>query len=755
MVNSVNQVSEAGDPTAAALRAGIAASSYAPPAARPGVVARDDLVKQLIDVPPEQIVVVAAPAGYGKTTTMALWDATDERDFAWVHLGPPDNDPVHLLRHTALAIDSLEPIDSRSARKLTEPGRTPELDMVPALLEALEDREPFVLVFDDLHVLTSEAALRCVMALATCGTGSCHVALVGRAAPHRILARQSMGALVFELSASDLSMGAREAALLLDTAGVHLEEEDVEELVRRTEGWPGGLYLAGLALARGGPDAHHTLFSDRDRLVADYLVEEVLRSQRAEVVEFLERSAILERMNAPLLDELFERDDSGNRLTDIEESDNLFLIPLDDERNWYRYHHLFGEMLRERLHQRDPELARLLNQRASLLLEQQGDIDGSISHAMAAADSGRAADLVLARTMALVFGGRVALLGQWLALVGIEAIDRHVSAAIAWAWWAASTGDVDLLKRATAAAEGSTEEGPLSDGSPFVAVAVAILRATEGWDGLEGVIRDTQLARNAGGPSSNPWWVFATVIQGTARSMRGELDLAREQLYAALEAMTDAPALEAATIAHLALIAVYESDLPEADRLASRAFGIMERFELKRVLPAISVYPICALVAARCGRPDDARRAAASAREMLVRLDYLSPRSALQANLLLAKTALALGDRAQARESADEAERAQRREPSASYLTEQLQELRAQLETGQDERLEGSPPITTAELRVLGYLPTHLSLQDIAEQLLISRNTAKSHSVAIYRKLGVSSRRDAVSEARRVGILTD
>lgn len=698
---------------------------------------------------------ITAPAGYGKTTTLQLWEEADRRPFAWVDLGPLDDDPVNLLRHIAVAFHNLDPLDAETLTTLGRPGADPIIDLLPSLTQIIEDRVPCVLMFDDTHHLHSAESLQCLDGILSTAAQGCQMTLVGRSTPAVHLARRRMGDGVFDLGAPDLAMTPTEAAGVFDHAGLDLGDELVEALVQRTEGWAGGLHLAALALARADGTSVEWAFADTDRLVADYLVEEVLAVQPAETVAFLERSAVLYRMHAQLLDDLLETSDSGRRLTELEQSGNLFLIPIDGRTGWYRYHHLFGKVLRERLRTREPQVAQRLEERASALLMDRGDIDGAIRHAIAAGDSGRAADLILSQTLSLISRGRPGLLRQWLDLLGPDSTERFPAAAVAWAYYGHTTGDAELMKRAAADAERSGWTGPLADGSPSLSVALATLRALTGWQGIEGILSDTQLVRDAGPPADNPWWGVATLLQGASYSMLGQFDLARERLMEALETTAQAPVQEAVARAHLALLALYDDALTEADRLISRALTLVETENLQRVLNALPVFPIGALVAARCGRHDEARRLAGTAREFAARADYQAPRVVLFTHLLLAKTALCLGDRPQARASVKDAERVQRREGSATYLNEQLDELRAQLAHGDDGRTTEIPPITSAEMRVLAYLPTHLSLREIAEALFISRNTAKSHSVAIYRKFGVSSRSEAVSEARRLGILTN
>ncbi len=735
--------------------AAVAAGSYRAPTRSPRLIAREALLARLVDQTSEQLIVVSAPAGYGKTTTMALWDAADPCDFAWVHLDVTDDDPVHLLRHIARGLHEVEPVDPSVLRVLSGGGRSIDLDMLPALGWALHERRPFVLVLDDVHCLRSPASLRCVESLLGYLPAGGRLALVGRGVPSIDLARRRMSGQLLEITAGDLAMDDAEAAALLDKAGLTVDLDTVHALVEQTEGWAGGLHLAALALAHRDANARATAFSGRDRLVADYLVEEVLAVSSPAIQQFLLRSSVLDRMSASLLDELLETNDAGQLLAEIERSGNLFLVPLDREREWFRYHHLFGEMLLARLRTLDPDLADALHARASAISERQGDIDGAVRHAVAARDGSRAADLVLRYGVKLVYDGRVALLGQWLELLGAEAWEQIPAAVVASAWYSVATGDFARLIEAMQAADRIGHAGPLSDGSPSLEVAMAMLRAVAAGQGLSGVLADTEIVRAGGGADTNPWWGLATGVRGTACSMLGHLDEARALLLDACPALTLAPTFEAGALAHLALLDLYADDLAGAEAFNRKALALADRHRLEGVVPAIPVFVIGALVTARTGRVEEAKRLTATARSMLIRLGDLAPRTAVLGYLLLAKTALALGDPTGARSLAQEAQRARQRDGSATYLVEQLDALHEQLASAAVTGNVAISPLTAAELRVLPYLATHLSLQEIAEALIISRNTAKSHSVAIYRKLGVSSRSDAVTEARRLGLIAD
>lgn len=722
------------------------------PVRRPGVIERPDLVKQFLNSAEAPMVVIAAPPGYGKSTAVQLWSETDERPFAWVHLAAVDDDPVHLLRHVTASIGQVAPVDDAVVRVVSGPGRPIDTEILPALGLAISMFDPFVLVLDDVHLLQSAPALLALDGLFRYLPGGSQAVLLGRGMPELHLARRRLAGQVVEFGPEDLMMGCAEARSLFFGADLNLDDEAVEDLLDRTEGWPAGLGLAALALRQNRDPDWNRHFSGRNRVVADYLVEEVLEGLGDDTTDFLLRSSVLDRLNIRLLDELLDVDDSARSLHELQRSANPFLIPLDSENQWFRYHHLFAEVLQERLRITRPGEFLRLHARASNVLERRGDLDGSIRHAIAAGESDRAADLVLVNTLRVIDEGRIGLLGQWIDLLGPELVDRHPSAAIASAWYGVSIVDPAVIARSIHSAEALSWDGPLADGSPSLGVAVAAVRALVAAEGTEGVMRDTAIVRAGGGPAVNPWWGFVTALQGSAATLAGDNDHARELLTAGLAHMAGSPSFEAGYLGILALVEVEDGRLIDAERHAHRAMDLCERHNLEGVILDVHAYAAAALVAAKAGRADQARATSIQARRLLARLGDMSPRSALRGYVALAQAALALGDFAGAQGLVQDAALARERDPSCCHLNDLLDEVESSL-TRVGAEAVGAAPITSAELRVLSYLPTHMSLQEIAAALYVSRNTVKSHSIALYRKLGVSSRSEAVDEARRLGLL--
>lgn len=294
----------------------------------------------------------------------------------------------------------------------------------------------------------------------------------------------------------------------------------------------------------------------------------------------------------------------------------------------------------------------------------------------------------------------------------------------------------------------SDHGGPLSDGTPSVEVAVALISSLVGVGGVNDVVRQAQIVRAAGNHLVNPWWGAATVMEGAAESMRGHAARARVLLESALPVIEDLPGFHAAALAHLAVLDLSAGDDDGAVERSDAARTLVDKYDLCDVVPMIVVYATSAVMAARVGDQAAARQSVRITETLLDRLGQLSARTALLGHGLLAWTAAVIQDAPLLTRHLAAAERGCLREPDAVALVQRVARVKA-MAAG------GSRPLTAAELRLLPYLTSHRSLQQIAEELVIGRETAKSQATAIYRKLGVSSRGEAVAEAIRVGLISD
>ena len=336
------------------------------PSTRPGAVRRTSLIERLARQVSRPIVSVVAPAGYGKTTLLAQWAERSGQAAAWVSVDEQDNDPKVLLGCVARALDAVQPVARPVFDALASPASSVPGSVVPRLGNAFAAiTVPVLLILDDVHLLRNRECQAALSVLAGHVPGSGRLVLAGRDQPPLRVARLRAEGRITEIGPADLALTREEAALLLRDAEVTLGEEDLTDLYQRTEGWAVGLYLAALYLREGGslPDAAAS-FSGSDQFVREYLESELLAKMSPRQRAFLTRAAALDRMCAPLCEAALNLPGSGRALTELARS-NMLLVPLDHRGEWYRYHHLFRDMLRADLERREPGLAPTLRRRAA------------------------------------------------------------------------------------------------------------------------------------------------------------------------------------------------------------------------------------------------------------------------------------------------------------------------------------------------------------------------------------------------------
>lgn len=709
------------------------------------VVRRPGVLQPMLHAGDGNLVVLTAPAGYGKTTAAAQWDEADERPFAWAAVDHLDDDPAHLLLHIATAVEHIGVVDRGLLGYLRGPGRAPLTHLVPAVVQALESCRPLVIVLDDAHELRAPAAVAVLRAVIDAAPPSTTITLVGRRPLPLDLARRRVQGRVVEIGIDDLRFSRVETASVLESVSGPCEDATIAAVTDICEGWAAGVILAGMVLRDGAPVDSVT---GRHNLVVDYTVEEVLEHLDADTATFLVESSVLDRFTAEQLDAVLERDDSAQMLAKLLNSGCLFLISVDQQRLWYRYHRLFADVLRGRLRATAPARLQELASRAADVLERRGDIDGALLQALAATDRRRAATLVGREAVRLGFDGRAGVLARRLGCLDQQTFAEHPDAATARAWLGVTTGDAELIQSSLVLAYRADRGQSLADGTPSVRVAGALISSLVGVGGLQDVLRYADVVRSAGDHLSNPWWGAATVMKGAAESMLGHLGPARALLESALPVTENLPGFHAAALAHLALLDLGAGDDDGAVVRSAAARTLADKYDLCDVVPMVVVYAVSAVTSARIGEVDDARNAVSITEKLLDRLGNLAARTALLGHGLLAWTAAVIRDAALLSKHLEAAERARRREPDAVALSQRVDRVRAMAVTA-------TRPLTAAELRLLPHLVSYQSLRQIAEKLSIGRETAKSQATSIYRKLGVSSRADAVGEARRIGLLVD
>jgi LuxR family maltose regulon positive regulatory protein len=720
-----------------------------PPIAREGFITRDDAVGLLSGAEQLPVVLVTGPPGAGKTTVLAQWAGVEDRPVAWLTLDQADNDPVVLVTYLLLVLQRIEPTGPGELASLTGGDVAFSTVMLPRLGRLLGRRSrPFVLVLDDAHLLTSPAALEVVRTLANNLPPGSALAVAGRQAPdlpwHRLRVRRQL----LELGPNELRLSPTESAALLEAVGLDPARHDVAALHERTEGWAAGLYLAALSLrSRGGRPAGPDSVAGDDRVVSEYLRDELLASLAPDLQEFLLRSSLLEQMSGPLCDAVLETTGSGLVLQQLERS-NLLVIPLDDEGRWYRFHHLFAEMLQAELERREPERIPDLHARASRWLEGAGDPEAAIAHARACGDTKRAAQLLWSQVARCLDLGRQATVERWLGSFDSTDVVSHSWLALSAGWVAFARGRP--VEHWLSAAERGLYDDSLPGESDAIAGAAALLRAALARRGVAAMGEDARSALALQAPD-DPWRCLASYLRGVSLHLvgeRGQATALLEETRALSEAM-DLRAPHALALAQLAALAVEDNSWQLGEQLVREAQELMG----DSVLDTGGVRSLSMLLLSRAGRVDEARREFRLALRSIALNEQLAPWDGVQSRSLLARGQLLLGDSSAARVLLAEAQVQLKATSDAVVLRENLDELWRQAEQAPLGLGAGPTMLTTAELRVLQYLPTHLSFEQISQRLFVSRNTVKTQAIAAYRKLGVTSRSDAVERAAALGLV--
>jgi LuxR family maltose regulon positive regulatory protein len=451
------------------------------PPTQPGFVARPRLLGMLDGAIERGLVLVCAPAGFGKTALLADWLRRDGRPVAWLSLDAGDSDPARFWRHVVAALDRARPGVAERVMGLLGPPAPPSFEgLVTALineLAGLPSDGDVLLVLDDYHLIESEPVRTALMFLLDHLPAGLHLVLASRSDPPLALARLRARGQLAELRAADLRFTSDEAAALLgEAAGLDLPETAVTALEARTEGWAAGLRLAALSL-RGQTDVAGfvTTFSGSHRYVLDYLTEEVLERQPEQVRGFLLETSVLERLSGTLCDAVTGRTD-GQAMLEAVEAAGLFLVPLDEVRGWWRYHPLFADLLRARLQQERPERVPELHRNAAAWHEEHGLSDDAVRHASAAGEATRAARLIEQHFDALFYlRGEGATVQRWLAALPADLIRSRPRLLVAQAAMADASGHVEDVDGLLAAAEDALADAADESFEPSSGAAASLL----------------------------------------------------------------------------------------------------------------------------------------------------------------------------------------------------------------------------------------------------------------------------------------
>ena len=724
------------------------------PRVQPRMLRRERLLEMLGGDGGAALTVVNAPVGYGKTTLLRLWCIERPEAVIWMTLDAADDDPVRLWTHLATAVERLgQGLGGPALMRLGVRGAGVETAVDEVMNGLVAYGRPVAIVLDDLHTVGSERSLRSIAHAIERLPANARLLASTRSDPAISLARLRARGRLTEIRARELAFTVDETHELMVREGIALSDESVELLVERTEGWPAGLYLAALWLRDlEDPDQGVRSFAGSTRHVADYLTDEVLSALAPQTRDFLVRTSVLERFTPELCDAVLGREDSAAVLAELARS-NMFLVALDAREQWYRYHHLFGEVLQLELGRED---AAALRRRAAAWCRAQGLVEDAIEHAAAAGDTETVAELLVEHDLEFAFGGRLAQFLGWVHRLPSELLLEHPSlaadGAAAVALLARPEVDVQQL---LAVAERARRERPQL-WSPYVETIVEITRAMQIERGDVGAA--VEHARRAVAAARAGADVLSVgVLAGLAQALffAGELDETRRIAAQAVE-RPDAPDLPDGYVAGLGLLALVDAEqgrTESAEAWARQAISFArKRFQADSWTVSLAHLGL-ALACAASGRLDEAEREALHG-ERLRR----SPQPTVghaHALLVLAQVRVA---RSRLERAASDLKRAQRaiagfpdpgRLPAIAATVEQdLTTARANA----GNRLLVEEP-SAAELAVLRYLATGLSQREIGARLYISLNTVKTHTRELYRKLDVTSRADAVARAEALGLL--
>jgi ATP/maltotriose-dependent transcriptional regulator MalT len=730
------------------------------PALRPERISRPALVASLRDARYARLLLVAAPAGAGKTTLLASWhaDADERRPFAWLSIDDRDNDPVRFWGGVLATLRVVRPgFGAGIEAALRAPGADIVELAMPLLVNALTELpEQIVLVLDDYHEIDNVDIHRSVEFVIDHLPGSVQLAIASRSDPPFALARLRARAELVELRIDDLRLSTAEAdALLNGSMHLGLAEAHIRSLQEHTEGWAAGLQLVGLSLRdRDDAEQYIASFAGDDRQIVDYLVAEVIDRQPPDTRRFLLRSSILERLCAAACDAVLERDDSRQALVALEHA-NLFVIPLDVQRIWYRYHHLFRDLLQHELHIAEPGAVRGLHERACRWHLEEGLIAEAIRHATAAGDYAQAAELIAANWLTYVNRGQLETVEAWTSALPANVADADPRLCLARAWMLLVLGRPAEVEPAVRAAEEGHVPGPMRDGSRSIESSAAMVRTSARLllGDVGAAAQTAALAAALEPDTAAPWRPIVTNALGMTAYWSGARDEAVDAFantVAAGEIVGNHTARIYA-LGYLATIAAEREDFDEARRLVDDALSLARRQDLAEHWVTVMVHYAAGQCARAIGEPVRARDAIEHGLEIArrggLRLDTVYG--------LLALMALA-GDHDEVRDLHDRAAR----QLAACADPGMLGGMLARAARAGAQSLARPKPdrpvaddLSGRELAVLRLMPSELSLREIGNELYVSFNTVKTHSRNIYAKLRVASREQAVARGRELHLI--
>jgi LuxR family transcriptional regulator, maltose regulon positive regulatory protein len=720
-----------------------------PPRLRREVVKRKRLLRRLSECREQRVVLICASPGYGKTILATQLSRSDPRPSCWIHLEDADNDPVVLLRDVVRMLWGPISIAPRIRDELDSPMPRIEEVVLPLLEEQLAGSNPLLLLLDDVELVWHPDSLAILSFLVAHAPPGSQLVLVTRSEPEISLGRLRAAGEVFDLRASDLALDVPETRDLLAAGGIELNDQQVEKIRDRSEGWAAGVALAllspkGRALARDLPEA--AIDSSQD--VAAYLLEEAVECQAPEVQQFLLATSVLRQMSPALCDAALEITNSAQLLAALAR-ESLFVAQLDGDGEWYRYNDLFHEVLEAEQRRRAPEVVQGVLSRAAAWHEEHGNPGDAFEYAHSCGDLARAGRILLRLGETLIGRGQIETLRRWLARCTPEELSSEPQLALAGAWVAVLSGDAGEGWRLAAVADrGGDLDLPSADGATSLRSSLANLRATVAAEGLSQMLRDAEFVVAAERGAGTRWIMDGWRGVATAHLLSGRPEAAIGAFSEVLVLTRGRPDLNHMAVnclGYSALAAADAGDWRRARKWAREAHALTTESGLEQVIQSVAPYTAHATVLVHDSLFPQAEKALQHARGMLPMLHALRWFEA-DISLRCAHMCLDLGDADGALELADLARAGLSHYPDPGILLERLAAVDSRLSSG------GELVLTPSELRLIPFLPSHLSLQEIGDRLYLSRATIKTHTDSVYRKLDVSSRFAAVERLEALGL---
>jgi LuxR family maltose regulon positive regulatory protein len=699
------------------------AKLYVPPL-RPEWVVRASLVSRLIQAADRKVVLVDAPAGYGKTTLVSQWSASERenRSFAWVSLDNRDNDP---LRFWAYVVEALSRVQGHPGAALARELWHRPLDfrerLLPELVQGLDRlSRNVVLVLDDYHLIEERECHELVTMFIESLPSTTQLVIATRKDPPLPLARLRAAGELVEIRESSLRFDVGEgAAMVRNTLDGDLGADDLATLVERTEGWPAGLYLATLSLrSRTDRAAFIRHFAGDHRHVADYLFTEVLEPLPERMRRFLLQTSVLDRFTTSLCDAVRDAEDSGEILFELERS-NLFLVPLDDRRESYRFHNLFLEMLRSLLRTWPTNCVRELHRRACDWHMQHGSLSEAIQHAIQADDASTIRELIAANWYEYVRAGRIATVAGWLRAVGEQRLRSEPLLAVTLAWVGALSGHPNEVRKWLPVAERGRHHGPLPDGHSSLESSIAMLEGVFGFGGLDHALERARRAESQESVPASPWYAAAKFALGCQLYLHGDRARALDYLNEAVRVSRPAvPFILMSALGFVSMVIGDEGSIDKAEARAREALDISRRYDLAEVAQASVPKIALGRVLAKKGDLTAAARELEEALAIRRKAPQMSPWPDLQLILALAPVRFALGDAQGTQRLLDDARTILDAYPDAAGFPSEVERLERSLGSSPQRPAVMGDPLTDREIVVLRLLATSLSQREIGDRTL-------------------------------------